>query len=350
MDIYTVMSKNKIKGLIYGSILGDIIGAPHKGRDRIAGQEIKYQDIEMNVRDWTSISERMILLMEVVQSSRDCINVFSTAEKLYEWQNNGINELPSRTDRHIGMNLNFVLKQKNYLENPIKSSKNSYMLMDSDNAPNDALANVSLFGAFSNWYQNTILYTLIISYDSRCVVACLTHAFIINNILNSKLINWNHLTPICQKIIVSQKIKKTHNLIEYNNFLCLALNYKNFLNEHKKKSTNNDSAFLSFLKKLNIGNYNDNDSQSYVLLGMVLSIITIIDMQSILLKKDTINSEYFIRRIKETASCGGDSTTNCAIVGSIIGAFLGVEGLPEEWMKKINHKSWLDLKIDTFIS
>jgi ADP-ribosylglycohydrolase len=350
------MRRNKIKGLIYGSILGDIIGAPHKGKDRGPQYETKYQDVKMDVQDWTSISERTILMLDVIKEyPLDHLNIFLAAEKLCEWQNDGIIELPPRTDRHIGMNLNFVLRQKEYLNDPIKSSKNSYKLMDSDGATNDALANVSIFGLFDNWYKNTILYTLITTYDSRCVVACLTHAFIINCIANNRLINWNHLTSICQKIIVSQKIKKNHNLIEYNNFLCLALNYKNFLNDFKKKSalggdTPLDSAFLSFLKNLNIGNYNDNDSQSYALLSMVLSIITVIDMQNMLSEGNGITAEYFKRLLQEIASCGGDSTTNCAIVGSILGVFLGNENLPNEWVEKINFKSWLDLKVDDFIS
>ncbi len=339
---------DKIKGLIYGSIIGDAVGAGHNRKKYGGEYKIKFEEIDIT-SDWTSVSERLILIMEVLESSNKNnfghINVFLAAKKLCEWQEMGLSELSTKNN-NISMNLNFILKQKDYLINPIKSSKQSYIKTGSDSAFNDAISSISIFGAYNNWYKNTILYTIITTFDSRCIVACLIHSFIINCIITNKVINWSYINPICHKIIVSQKIEKRHNLIEYNNYLNIALNYKCFINNFYKGKPANESAFLQFLKKLNIGNYEENENQSYVLLGMVISMITAMDIQYLLSKKESITTEYFKRRIQETASCGGDATTNCSIVGSIIGAFLGFKKLPEDWIKKIGNKSWLDLKID----
>lgn len=358
--------ENKITGLLYGSILGDIIGSTYKGKDYSNGYKINPADIDMASADWTSVSDRSIILMNAIAHSHDYINIFAIAEKLREWQDKGIIELPPRYDRHIGMNLNFVLKQKEYLTNPIKSSKKSYKLMGGDSAPNDALVSISICGVSRHWYRNTILYSTITTYDSRCLVAGLTNNFIINCIFNNTPINWHYINPICQKAIVSHGIKKTQNLIEYNNHLHLALNYKNFLANYYKERKSpdcvgddsesksdydgaNGSAYLEFLKKLNIGNYNENDNQSYVLIGMVLSMITAIDIQYEISVGRYPSGEYFRRRVRETASCGGDATANCAIVGAVIGVFVGFSALPADWLEKINNRAWLDLKIKAFI-
>jgi ADP-ribosylglycohydrolase len=343
--------ENKIKGLVYGSILGDIVASTYKGKDYSAEYKIKYKDVDMISQDWTSVSDRVIILMNSIANSKEYINIFALAEKFREWQDKGIIELPTRHDRHIGMNLNFVLKQKDYLTHPIKSSKSSYKLMGGDSSPNDALVSNAVCGLSQNWYKNTILHTIITTYDSRCVAACLMQSFIVNCIFRQKPIDWQYINPICQRAIVSQVMKKTPNLIEYNNHLHLALNYKNFLVNHQKSENagdTGDTAYLVFIKKLNIGNYNENDNQSYVLLGMILAMIIAIDIQHEISAGRYPNMWYFKQRIQETASCGGDATANCSIVGSIIGVFIGFDNLPKEWLQKMNNSSWVDLKVTAF--
>lgn len=337
---------DRIKGLVYGTIIGDIVGTKYKGKDFSNAYTVEYSDIEM-ASEWTGISDRMIIIMNNITQSHEYINVFTLAEKLCEWQEKGITELPPRSDRHIGMHLNFVLKQKDYLTNPIKSSKKSYKITGSENAPNDALACNAVCGILKKWHKNTILHTTITTYDSRCIVSCLVHSFIINCMFWNKPINWKYINPICQNIITKHKINKTQNSIEYNKHLYMALNYTKYL-ESKAGDDECESGYLSFLKKLNIGNYNNNDNQTYALIGMVISIITIIDIQFEINRNRRPSTEYYVRRICETASCGGDAITNCAIVGSIIGVFIGFDEIPVEWIKKINNRDWLDLKIDAF--
>ena len=56
---------------------------------------------------------------------------------------------------------------------------------------------------------------------------------------------------------------------------------------------------------------------------MILSIITVIDIQHKIKNKEVIDTEYYCRRIKEVVSLGGDATSKAAIVGSMIGLFIG---------------------------
>lgn len=59
--------------------------------------------------------------------------------------------------------------------------------------------------------------------------------------------------------------------------------------------------------------------------------------------------EPFEKIIKTIALEGGDSDTNCAVAGAILGASIGYSQLPEHWLKKLPHRAWLMNKIEKFI-
>ena len=54
-----------------------------------------------------------------------------------------------------------------------------------------------------------------------------------------------------------------------------------------------------------------------------------------LLREDIPDSELFDETMKECCRLGGDTDTNAAIAGALIGAFLGHKRLPKEKVKKI---------------
>jgi hypothetical protein len=43
---------------------------------------------------------------------------------------------------------------------------------------------------------------------------------------------------------------------------------------------------------------------------------------------------------------GGDADTNCAVAGSLLGAYLGVEALPSQWIDGLAHRQWLERKVE----
>ncbi|KAG0330475.1 hypothetical protein BGZ99_003046 [Dissophora globulifera] len=53
--------------------------------------------------------------------------------------------------------------------------------------------------------------------------------------------------------------------------------------------------------------------------------------------------------VEEVTLAGGDADTNCAAMGSLLGARFGLEsGMPEGWWKGMQHVSWLQKTIDQF--
>lgn len=47
---------------------------------------------------------------------------------------------------------------------------------------------------------------------------------------------------------------------------------------------------------------------------------------------------------------GGDADTNCAVAGSLLGAYLGVEALPAQWIDGLARRQWLERKVEAAAS
>jgi hypothetical protein len=57
----------------------------------------------------------------------------------------------------------------------------------------------------------------------------------------------------------------------------------------------------------------------------------------------------FERIITELTMAGGDSDTNGAVAGSLLGAGFGYSNLPAEWVQDLKHRDWLLSKVDAAI-
>jgi len=57
----------------------------------------------------------------------------------------------------------------------------------------------------------------------------------------------------------------------------------------------------------------------------------------------------FERIITELTMAGGDSDTNCAVAGSLLGTLFGYLSLPPQWVKDLTHRDWLLSKADAAI-
>lgn len=62
------------------------------------------------------------------------------------------------------------------------------------------------------------------------------------------------------------------------------------------------------------------------------------------------DSELFRAAISELAMQGGSSCANCAVAGGVLGAALGVGGLPEDWLRALPLKDALAEAVERFMS
>lgn len=336
--------RDNITGVIYGTIIGDLLGKQTATKDpEFLARNIKREKLKP-ANNWSHISDRTLILINVMsQCPNNNIDAHKLANALYKWHSEGIPELASPPQPTS--NLSFVIKQKDYLKSPVMSSCKSYKLRDEDFASNEALSSGAICGINKYWYQNALIHTLILSYDGKCVAASLLQSYLIHNLINDSPIVWKNAYKMCEKAIQVQSLNWKRNLMEFNMRWHTAMHYR-YLSQNSKEEKN---IFINYLLNSNFGSADE--MQNSVVFGLMLSIIIIHDMCWYELQGKKLDATYFKERLIDVAMCGGDASSNCAIVGSLIGAHIGYSALPQDWINSISifDREWVNTRIEILI-
>ncbi len=330
---------DKVKGLVWGCALADALGEFYEGNACVNGEYTllaKDVNFKNDLNDWTDDTDQLSILMDNL-AHNEKINILEFAKQLKYWHlTNFANEFNFERKRHIGMYTNFILSQRSYLQDPVTSCYNSFELMGGNNAANGAIMRNAICGITNDWAFNSINHCIATHPDSRCVASCLLQSYIINCFYLKNNISWRYIRDICRGYI-NNNPHKNRNMQEFDKFFEIGLKYRSAIQ---------NTSFIEYIKTLEIGNYEINDGQCYTLLCMSLCIIIAVD---ILRSGITINTDYYVQRITEIISLGGDADTNACTVGSIIGSIIGFKKLPQEWYSKIANPTFLNDKINGFL-
>jgi ADP-ribosylglycohydrolase len=62
------------------------------------------------------------------------------------------------------------------------------------------------------------------------------------------------------------------------------------------------------------------------------------------------DAAFFKATVGEAAAAGGDASANAAVVGTVLGAALGAEQLPADWLAALPNHQWLRAEVSTFLA
>ncbi len=305
-------TKSKLKGLIIGHALGDAMGAFFEFRCLISKEEvrdfIKNKNYKINFMkrdtkwDWTDDTDQLILIMDLINEG-DINNITLFAKKLQNWVNNGFSEFGDTKGEGCGGHSFTVITHPDFISNPIEVSKNKYN--ETGSAANGSLMRTSILATLKKKYNEILKYTEIISqvthYSELCTIACQVQVTLLLGVLYD--IDENKIYKLVEKLV-----NKNEESLKYYN-----------------KSNNldliilNDTTMGYCMKTMAVGlwSYRNRDRPFLCIMG-----------------------EIIYR--------GGDTDTNCCVAGAIIGAYKGIENIPEEWINKMPHINWLKEKINNF--
>lgn len=303
------MLKDKLKGMLYGGIVGDILGVPFEFKDRgtfNCTDMIGYGTHNQPVGTW---SDDTSMTLATIDNIINYGNINDLMRRFSNWFMFG-DYTPSGICLDIG---NTVMKSIEDFDNGIL---NCGQCDEYDNG-NGALMRISPIITLLNFKSNVNLFMITNEYTSlthshpRSVVASLIYLLFLNELHNT------HKANVISK--VEGTLKKCKNKIP-----------KSYSDEFKTY-TNIFSGELLNRK------YEELKSSGYVVDTLESAIWCF------------YYSNSFEDAVLKAVNLGGDTDTIASITGSLVGIYYGYDSIPKEWINKIVKKDYIDTLIEEYL-
>jgi len=307
--------QDRIKGVIYGHAIGDAIGL---GTEFLDKRQIKifypkgFSNYDQTISDkhrsrwkkgeWTDDTDQMLCILESILKNENIV-VTDIAKRIYDWAYSG--------GRGLGNTVYNVISSPKFLFEPHEVAEHFWINSGKNLAANGAVMRTSILGIWDfakieNVKQNTENTAKITHYDPRCIGSCVAVTSTISKILQGET-DFNKLNDLA---IDSTK--------EYDDRI------KDYLILAKEKNT--DKLQLDEVKSI-----------GYTLKALGAGFWA-------------LQQNDFKKAILEIINQGGDSDTNGAVAGGLLGAKLGFSGLPQDWIDGLVNKEKLNCLIDKLIT
>lgn len=163
MNIMNIMNSsrvvNAIENCMFGQSYGDSIGLATEfmtseqvqktyENDKITHDKIieDFHRTAWQKGDWTDDTDMTILCMRDLVENKGKICETTLAKKMYDWYWKGFPELGDKSGSGVGNMCRMVINDKNFLTNPVKSSKQIWKLSHKNGQANGGLMRTSVFG------------------------------------------------------------------------------------------------------------------------------------------------------------------------------------------------------------
>ena len=321
---------DKIAGLVYGCALGDNLGLPYEGKSlsdltnysaKIVGQPQRdYRGI--NKGDWTDDTDILVLLMDTLTEGGLRFNPMTFAKKLSKWKKTGFPELGDQSGLGISQLTAHVVSKDNFTTDPINAAITAYKDIGSKSAPNGALMRCGIIAVCKNWQSLAFKQCVATHVDMLCIYSCQLLTSMCRSLLRGEVPTLKSL--LAHKSIFIKKRKHDADFNKYQRIYELPVD--------------------QMLGKLGLGS--DTDANfDYTLKGLGAAVYALKCIEA-----NRANSPADYKRIQlEIVNQGGDTDTNAAISGQVLGSWLGYNALPVDWISTLTNKEWLDRKIIKFL-
>ena len=309
--------KDKLKGMLYGGIVGDILGVPFEFKDRgtfNCTDMIGHGNHNQPVGTWSDDTSMTLATIDnIIQKGTESDLMF----KFLEFRNNG-KYTPHGKVFDIGSTVVNAIDEFEYnISNGINNVSNCGQNGEYDNG-NGALMRISPVITLLDKYDPSKSFDLINKYTS------LTHSHprsVIASIIYLELL---------QQLLEYDKLESIENVFKITQkmyFQILPFKYVDEL------STYNDFFNMKLLDK----QYSELKSSGYVVDTLFSAIWCF------------YYSNSFEDAVLKAVNLGGDTDTIASITGSLAGIYYGYDSIPKKWINKIIKKDYIDTLINAYL-
>lgn len=300
---------DKIKGMIYGQAIGDALGLGTEFMDSAEMAQkypngLKYyseiyQDRHRErwvIGDWTDDTDMMLCIANAINEDK-AVNLTHIARNFKEWAEG--------EPMGIGLNTYKVLKIGDYVDKPFDVAKLIWIMSKKESAANGGVMRTSIVGLLPNDIEkHADDICRLTHYDPRCVGSCVIVSELIHSLVYDS-------QPLSFEQIIEIGKKYDERIEEY---VCMA------------KDGTVESLELQ-----------DEKTMGYTLKTLAIALWAY------------WHCATFEEGLLTVVNAGGDADTNAAVACAILGAKLGFESIPKEYVDGLNHREELDEVVEGMI-
>ncbi len=301
--------KDKIKGVIYGQVIGDALGLGTEFMSKETVRKIypgglrDYSQIKSDIwiqGEWSDDTDMFLCIMDSLLEKKE-VDLLDIAGRFYDW---------SRSNpKDIGIFTRQVLSMPGYLTNPQKAAKEAWEASGKNAAANGALMRNAIVGIWdyknqSRVRKNSIDICRLTHYDQRCVDSCIIHS----RIISAELAHGG-CSPDCVKELIAG----------------LDSRIQIYLDEYLTP----DISTLKLGEQWGMG---------YTLKALAAALWAY------------TYAESFEQGLLAIINEGGDADTNGCIAASVLGAKFGYDSIPKRWIDGIYRVDEIEDRVEHLLS
>ncbi|KAI8374568.1 ADP-ribosylation/Crystallin J1 [Radiomyces spectabilis] len=386
---------DKIKGLIFGAILGDSLGIATEGmtREEIAGfydqgpirfgmddegvpfVRDRYR-AQFDENEFGDDGEQLLLVMQAILDNEDAFNSKDFATLLSEYHQNGLRGL-NKPPIGINPTNQAVLNHPEFSTNPHQAAIDVWH-KHAVRGANGALIRAPILGIPLFWDGTTVIehtteFCKVTHPDPRCMISCVIVSTIVARMLRGQNLEVEDSEPMplpSPPLPLPQDLKTptsprhfftdtletdstllalVRNVIETNKRILTAPNTDPLFRTPETDAEQTQTYYRQLLDHCYFGPFDlhklqlDRDDQHHAFKCLAASIYAF--TRHIPLHSET---EYFKRIMMDLVMQGGEADTNASVAGALLGLRVGYSGLPSEWVVGLKRWEWLEDKVEEF--
>ncbi|EZF60793.1 hypothetical protein H112_06264 [Trichophyton rubrum D6] len=372
--------QDKIRGVIFGSALGDCIGlyteflskkiaedAYPQGRFQLVDPATKFRNDghrnKFELKAWTDDTDHaLLILLSYLHHNGQMLSPSDLAKRLKIWIDQGLRAL-DRPPCGIGKTVGSIVLDKEYLTNPSQKAHQYWVKGGRNVAPNGSLMRTHPLGiiclAFSleKTFQIATDFSLITHADPRCILACCISTGLIRGILRGEILDEKGLDTLLEDAytwvdswVRDVRLPKDDAQKETDSDI-----YEPDAREFLDREEFDQHAYAKTFSDLLL-------DASYKI-GYVYKCLgtAILSLRMGMQKSPhgstpgtgspppLTNSAIFENIITELTYEAGDADTNACAAGALLGSWLGYNSLPSHWRDGMDNNDWLMQKCNSLI-
>jgi len=265
----------------------------------------------------------MLLILDGLLAHGGKVHETDFAERLKYWTRHGFPELGDLAGLGIGATVNAVVSSKTFSKFPHQCAVDVWNQSGQKLAANGAVMRTSILGVpqfhdLNKVIENTKKICLTTHADPRCIASCVAVTTAIAQMLQNGIPNGDIQSSIIDPALALARKELDPNgegvkgVAEFN---------RHALAENLSDLELDDSKTIGY---------------TYKCFGSAFYCLR--------------TGTDFKKSIIELTMEAGDADTNAAVAGALLGCKIGYSQLPQDWIKSLKEKEWLDNKVNNLLS